>query len=402
MCYNPNHLFIIGVDKFSGKKIVKVYPKDVGVIYCIRGYSLDPSDWRRADSYVKDSIFDMHHAQLSDYVEIPCGKCSACLQRKSRDWATRMQLELPYYKTSSDPKQNEVWFVTLTYNDKNIPVREYTVTDDGFIDSYQDKTPIQKFIKRVRKLAMSQHSSDPSFKFKYYCTAELGSKTKRLHYHLILFGIRLDDVTNVYIDPEYGLRPQGRNNNIYYYSDILESKWSEYLGNDSHNNPVYDKPYGFVTLGLVSPHNMKYTAKYSSKSDCLWHCQSCKPSLGRRFFDEHFDKLLEDKKIIYHSDSLTLQCPLPRYFINLINAIKVREPVSIACFTEVIPKSEFLDALCIQSEWDSHSLTISRRMKLINDDLLKKCSLSRNDFLDSQEFLLREKIDRYRNEKEFF
>lgn len=403
MCNNPNHLFIIGLDKFTGKKVVKVYPKYITTIWCTKSFwSLDPSDWRGTDKFLPDKLHDQHRFQLAEYIEVPCGKCAACLQRKSRDWSTRMQLELPYYKTSNEPTENEVWFVTLTYNDKNLPVREYTVTDDGIIDSYQDKTAIQKFIKRVRKKAMEQHSDDPDFKFKYYCTAELGSRTKRLHYHLILFGIRLPDATNVYIDKDTGLRPRGRNGMPYYYSDLLESRWADYLGQDSDNKAIFDSPYGFVTLGLVSPMNMKYTAKYSSKGDSLWHCQSSKPALGRRFFDDNLVTLLYDKKIVYHSESLTINCPFPRYYVNLIKNLDKIVPERIASFIQVLDKDDvvFNDAFDVFDEY--FNWILPKRLQSYTDDLMSKTSMSRNDYLDAQEDLLLNRIERYRSEHNYF
>ena len=52
---------------------------------------------------------------------IPCGKCFECNVQKANEWATRCYLENKIYKESC--------FITLTYNDENIPIKngKYTL-----------------------------------------------------------------------------------------------------------------------------------------------------------------------------------------------------------------------------------------------------------------------------------
>ena len=46
---------------------------------------------------------------------IPCGQCIGCRIRQREDWTTRIELEARDY-----PKE-QVWFITLTYDDDHVP-----------------------------------------------------------------------------------------------------------------------------------------------------------------------------------------------------------------------------------------------------------------------------------------
>jgi len=98
---------------------------------------------------------------------VGCGRCVPCLRKKQIDWCFRLQKEL---NTSSS-----ACFLTLTYDDKNIPISEggYSLLRSDF----------QKFMKRLRK-----HCNQTE-KIKYYACGEYGDKTERPHYHAIVFNL---------------------------------------------------------------------------------------------------------------------------------------------------------------------------------------------------------------------
>ena len=90
---------------------------------------------------------------------IPCGQCIGCRIRQREDWTTRIELEARDY-----PKE-QVWFITLTYDDDHVPgmivktgeiMRKVQYTwkpgekrpESVQILLYED---IQKFLKRLRK-----------------------------------------------------------------------------------------------------------------------------------------------------------------------------------------------------------------------------------------------------------
>lgn len=101
-------------------------------------------------------------------VEVGCGKCHACMSQKASEITMRVQHEAMFY----DYGRNAV-FLTLTYNDETRPSDCSLVLSD-----------FQKFMKRLRKQCDRQ-----GIKLKYFACGEYGKKTKRPHYHAILFGL---------------------------------------------------------------------------------------------------------------------------------------------------------------------------------------------------------------------
>jgi len=101
-----------------------------------------------------------------DGYHLPCGKCLECKATRISGWSFRLI------------KQSEIStsaiFLTLTYNTDHVPI-----TDKHLMTL--DKTDLQKFFKRLRKL----HPKNTQLK--YYACGEYGGHTRRPHYHIILF-----------------------------------------------------------------------------------------------------------------------------------------------------------------------------------------------------------------------
>lgn len=93
------------------------------------------------------------------FILVPCGKCINCIQRKRADWSFRLLQELK--------EATRATFLTLTYNEENLP-KNYRL----------QKRVLQNYFKRVR------HSAP---KLKYYAVGEYGTKSKRPHYHAIVY-----------------------------------------------------------------------------------------------------------------------------------------------------------------------------------------------------------------------
>lgn len=104
------------------------------------------------------------------FVDVPCGKCAACLSKRRCDWMTRLFFE--YHDHSRGA------FVTLTYNDDNLP----TVVDKetGACVGTLVKRDLQLFMKRLRKRLGNG--------IRFFAVGEYGSTTFRPHYHMLLFG----------------------------------------------------------------------------------------------------------------------------------------------------------------------------------------------------------------------
>jgi hypothetical protein len=92
----------------------------------------------------------------------PCGKCLPCRVRLRDDWSTRLLLE-SYF----DPRP-QIW-LTLTYNDRNLPPDNSLTYDD-----------ISSFLKRLRYYSKN---------LRFFCAGEYGTtSTLRPHYHLYIAG----------------------------------------------------------------------------------------------------------------------------------------------------------------------------------------------------------------------
>lgn len=95
---------------------------------------------------------------------VPCGQCMPCRINKGRLWSARILAE-----ESMHPLQ--VWFVTLTYDDKHVP-----------------RTPDGHLTLRKRKTLRWLHNQKRDVgSFRYYAVGEYGDLTRRPHYHLALF-----------------------------------------------------------------------------------------------------------------------------------------------------------------------------------------------------------------------
>ena len=179
-------------------------------------------------------------------IPVPCGKCSACLERKRSEWIKRLSLESINYPLSS--------FVTLTYDDAHLPS-----------DGQASKRDVQLFLKRFRNLRRDFGVPLPSFK--YFIVSEYGKLHGRPHYHGLMFGVDL-------LAPIYKPRLIGYDKYPRISSDYLSHCWSR----------------GFCLCDRLTPRNIRYVSKYLTK-DKSWALYS--QCLGMTSFLTH-DRLLNN------------------------------------------------------------------------------------------------------------
>lgn len=145
-------------------------------------------------------------------MQVPCGQCIGCRLERSRQWAVRCMHEKMMHEQSS--------FVTLTYDDKNLPA------DGGLV-----KRDLQLFMKRLRK------KRDRGLRF--FACGEYGEVTFRPHYHLLFFNTRFSD-QKFY---------KNSGDNPLYVSDELSELW----------------PFGHNRIGEVTFESAAYVARYCLK-----------------------------------------------------------------------------------------------------------------------------------------
>lgn len=99
----------------------------------------------------------------AERVDLPCGGCLGCRMNRSLEWALRCKLELLEHREPSS-------FVTLTYADEHLPPT-------------LQKLHLSAFVKRLRARVAPR-------RFRFFACGEYGERTRRPHYHAILFGLR--------------------------------------------------------------------------------------------------------------------------------------------------------------------------------------------------------------------
>lgn len=124
-------------------------------------------DFSEIDEYY---FCDEHtHERICDlFILAPCGKCRLCRQERAEQWQTRCMCESAAWSTPP-------LFITLTYNNKNLP-------EDGV-----SKKDCQKFLKRLRRRI--EYHLKVKTPLRYFLVAEYGKKTHRAHYHLLLWNM---------------------------------------------------------------------------------------------------------------------------------------------------------------------------------------------------------------------
>lgn len=299
-CFHPLYMYKTkSINIETGKNVYKIIPAD-------RYRKL------RKD-FVSDYDFDLYVNADPDLLAVPCKKCIGCRLDYAREWACRCMLELKSHDSA--------FFLTLTYDDAKI------MLDDGKPENLSDSTKLDygkakivrknkagfpvlslksdsftKFMKRLRK----EYDTD---KIRFFGCGEYGSTGFRPHYHLIVFGLHLDDLV------EEG---QNRLGDKYYNSARLSSVW----------------PYGFITIGHVTFQSAAYVARYTAKKsnvlgDDFYRKEnieppfirmSRRPGIGKSYLDEH-PEIWESSHIFIPKRDGVASFSIPQYYYRCLEKV---------------------------------------------------------------------------------
>lgn len=126
---------------------------------------------------------------LTTYMLVPCGICMACRINRATMWSDILLHELTQWQ--------EACFITLTYNDKHLPITTNVI---GKPEKYKHtlcKRDMTLFIKRLRRFL------EPK-KIKLLYAGEYGEESLRPHYHAIIFGLPPSSKTKLFIYKIWG------------------------------------------------------------------------------------------------------------------------------------------------------------------------------------------------------
>lgn len=198
---------------------------------------------------------------------LPCNKCLACHLNRSREKGIRAWHESKYH--------SESMFLTLTYDDDHLPGPKLVVADS------------QNFIKRLRK-ALNQPIS-------VVTTGEYGTKTKRPHWHYLIFGYRPTDAKR---SRETDFGPTFTSEII---SNLWENRGIHEIGEVTLESAAYVARYGAKALGETNPDFRPH------------HRTGSKRALGRSWIEENHIHALENGFIVLPDGS---RGKIPRYYVD--------------------------------------------------------------------------------------
>lgn len=244
--------------------------------------------------------------EVLSHINVPCGKCANCIKRRRMEWCFRMEQELAVSKCA--------FFVTLTYDNKNVPYDKYgnlilldtTLNSKKNFLSVNNRKPIsdkylrkmklpghvdrsvQGFIKRLRtKQSRFKGENRETWlygldmkkdKVKFWATGEYGGRFGRPHFHLIIFNCSVK---------------------------LIEESW----------------PFGGIDVSRASKGSIAYCTKYMDKwrdkkqdwrKPIEFNTQS--EGLGLAFVEKMRDWYKKNLDINYVLGSGGVKIPLCRYF----------------------------------------------------------------------------------------
>lgn len=237
-------------------------------------------------------------ARPTEKMSVPCGKCIECLKAKQHSLIYRLQLQ--------SHSSRYALFVTLTYDEKNVPVLYYdsngvanTLSWNEFVKYKHIEEPyftlkrsdIQNFMKRLR---VNIQRSGYNNRFKHFYCGEYGDQFGRPHYHAALF-----------------------------FSHITAAQMEYFIGKSWQ--------LGGVQVDYLTDSRIAYITKYMLKGDLESATNDfVQPCFSRGSHGLGIEGFEDDLKFIRHSfpdlDDSELYCqldngtkiPIPRYYRNTI------------------------------------------------------------------------------------
>lgn len=200
---------------------------------------------------------------------VPCGKCENCIKLRRMHWSIRLQEENKVSLNS--------WFVTLTYNDQHLPVK------DGYVTLR--KNDLQKYFKRLR------HDNN---KLKYYGVGEYGGKLYRPHYHAIVFNADPLSIVDKWSDKNGDIG----NVKIGNVSDASINYVSGYIINKIHYaSDKIQNPFAIMSKGLGKAFTENSRGFYREQNDYTYISKGGVRNSLPRYYRERIWNEAERKEI---------------------------------------------------------------------------------------------------------
>lgn len=252
-------------------------------------------------------VFDVKEGYADMKMDLPCGQCIGCRLERSRQWAVRCIHEASLYERNC--------FITLTYNDQNMPDNESL-----------NKRDFPLFMKRLRK----KYGNG----IRFFQCGEYGAKCKscghnmydcqrigcrnfkeglgRPHHHAIIFNHDFEDRILFKSKPSR-----------LYLSAELMSLWR----------------YGFSTIGDVTFESSAYVARYITKKingdmatdhygdkEPEYITMSRRPGIAYDWFKQFKDDVYPNDYLVIRNG---VKCRPPAYYDSLYDLTDPQESLYV-------------------------------------------------------------------------
>lgn len=302
-CYHPMRAFKVGISDETGKAVIVIESKRVSRIRAPKGKITERGQYNLRNCWTDKFI--------TEYQEVPCGKCIGCRLDYSRQWATRCMLEAEQWKDNQ--------FIALTYDPEHLPVTP-GVTDDGEITMVGTLVPedLQKFFKRLRIEYKRKFNWD---NIRFYACGEYGDEHQRPHYHAIIFNLPVPDKEFWFTN---------KSHQKVYRSAMLEKIWGK----------------GIVSVGDVTWESAAYVARYIMKKqkgpDAKEYYKqrgkvpefvrmSRRPGLALNYYEDNKGKIYECDEIYVKNKKGVIKLKPSKYYDNKFD---IEEPELMAAIKE--------------------------------------------------------------------
>lgn len=175
-----------------------------------------------------------------EQIQIPCGECPACKLAKANEWAIRISNEMEQWN-------GEGIFITLTYNNPNLPYNKDGIATLQKKDMQDYKKRLRKYIKKNNE-AIHEWINPKNGKcekiIRTFECGEYGPTNGRPHYHQI--------ITN-WIPSDLKFKEMSKDGHALYKSKTLQKIWGK----------------GFVLIGMITYESASYVARYTMKKQGL-------------------------------------------------------------------------------------------------------------------------------------
>lgn len=234
-----------------------------------------------------------------------CGKCLKCLTKRKAQWSYRI----------TEEKRNSFssYFVTLTYNNRNLPLGDNGATinkNDHFEFISKLKELEHPKTLKLRK-SISKEENDRKYygiketgKLKYYGVYEYGDQFNRPHAHYILFNVR--DIANIDLSWGRGNIEVDHDVNVNNIDYVLKYM-VKYHSNGKYENK--EKELSFMSKGIGSSTADKSFINQIRRIDSnqILNTRGSKIPIPRYYRKKYLTETEREKKNIYIAEEIQKQ-----------------------------------------------------------------------------------------------